>query len=470
MYKKKAHVHFLGIGGIGMSGIATVLKQQGYTISGCDTDLEQSSVRQLQEIGCAIYRGNNSPECARAGADVLVYSSAVTQDHPEIVAARARGIPAIPRALMLAELMRTKYSIAVAGSHGKTTTTSLVSHILIEAGLDPTVIIGGHLKSISHNARCGTGDFLVAEADESDRSLVSLHATIGLVTNIDLEHLETYKDLDDIKKTFDQFLHCLPFYGLAVICDDDPGARSLLPISHVRTITYGTTPRADLYATDLTLRPDSCHFVVHRNGTTLGPVTLAMPGAHNALNALGAIALAHALEVPFSQIQKALASFKGVERRFSFNGSYRGAQLFDDYGHHPNEIHHVLTVARARAKGKLIVIFQPHRYTRTHMLWDDFVSVFCEGGIDHLVLTDIYPASELPIPGITSKRLARAIDTRKPPCCVDYIPFENTFEQLRGALDRIVQEGDLVLLLGAGKVNTMAPILLTPPSNIKECA
>src|SRR3990170_8155336 len=237
--KKKSHVHFVGIGGIGMSGIATILKYQGYEISGCDLDLDQTSIENLRTIGCKVYQGNNTPRCQDTTIDILVYSSAVKKQDPEIISAQERGIPTIPRALMLAELMRTKYSVAIAGSHGKTTTTSLISHILIEANMDPTVVIGGHLKNISSNARLGEGDFLVAEADESDRSFLHLQATLAIVTNIDLEHLETYQDLDDIKQTFKQFLNSLPFYGKAIVCVDDENIRSLLPIPHIKIIKYG---------------------------------------------------------------------------------------------------------------------------------------------------------------------------------------------------------------------------------------
>ncbi|MEX0940020.1 MAG: Mur ligase family protein [Candidatus Babeliales bacterium] len=263
MYHKKAHIHFVGIGGIGMSGIATILKYQGYTISGCDNDLQQQSIIDLQKIGCLIFEGNNTVHCQNAPSDILVYSSAIKVNNPEIINAQQRGIPTISRALMLAELMRTKYSIAISGSHGKTTTTSLISHILIEAERDPTVIIGGHLKNISTNARFGNGDFLVAEADESDRSLLSLQATLAVVTNIDLEHLETYTDIDDIKNTFKQFLNNLPFYGKAFLCIDDPHIRSLLPLAHLKTIKYGLNPLADFKAENIQLEADHSLFELY---------------------------------------------------------------------------------------------------------------------------------------------------------------------------------------------------------------
>ncbi len=462
MYNKKAHIHFIGIGGIGMSGIATILRYQGYTISGCDIDLDQSSIKKLKEIGCTIFKGNNSSSCHNPNIDILVYSSVIPVNNPEIQAAQARAIPTIPRALMLAELMRTKYSVAIAGSHGKTTTTSLISHILIEADLDPTVVIGGHLQTISHNARMGKGDFLVAEADESDRSLLHLYATLAIVTNIDLEHLETYKDLEDIKQTFRQFLTNLPFYGSAILCIDDENIQSLLPISTVKTILYGLSPRADWYATNIILYPSYSTFTLHHKilEKPLGQVTLNMPGKHNILNSLGAIALAQQLAIPLPIIKKALASFKGVDRRFSFRGRYKNADLFDDYGHHPKEIACTLTVARKRARNKLTVVFQPHRYTRTHILWHAFIETFLESPIDRLIITDIHSASETPIPGVTSKQFVETLQTHHPPFSLTYAPFEADFHTIKKAIDADVQENDLILLLGAGKINRIISILL----------
>jgi UDP-N-acetylmuramate--alanine ligase len=460
MYLKKAHIHFVGIGGIGMSGIATILRYQGYTISGCDTDLQQQSVYDLQELGCDIYEGNNTKQCKDKKIDIVVYSSAIKAHNPEIVAAQNRSIPTIPRALMLAELMRTKYSIAISGSHGKTTTTSLIAHILIEAKKDPTVIIGGHLKNISHNARFGNGDFLVAEADESDRSLLSLQATLAIITNIDLEHLETYADLEDLKCTFKQFLNNLPFYGKAILCIDNPILRSLLPLPHIKTIKYGLDPQADLYADSVTLHADHSTFDVHYKKNKLGSIQFSMPGVHNIQNALAAIALAQELEISFEAIQQALANFGGIDRRFSYKGTYRGAEIFDDYGHHPEEIRNTLLVARKRAKGKLIVIFQPHRFSRTQRLWDSFVKTFMNSTIDHLIITDIYPASETPIPEITSANLTEALRICSPSFTMNYAPLNTDFSEIINEIDRFVEPNDLILLLGAGKINRMAYILV----------
>lgn len=459
MYNKKAHIHFVGIGGIGMSGIATILKYQGYTISGCDADLDQQSVRNLRALGCTIAQGNNTPLCHDTSVDILVYSSAIRSENPEIMAAQARGIPTISRALMLAELMRTKYSIAIGGSHGKTTTTSLISHILIEAQMDPTVIIGGHLKTISTNARLGGGDFLVAETDESDRSLLHLQATLAVVTNIDLEHLETYKDLDDIKETFKQFLNNLPFYGKAFVCVDDEHVRSILPLPHIKTVKYGLESDADFYAQDIVLNADHSTFSIWNKQTLLGTVHLMMPGRHNVLNALAACAVARDLDIPFATIAQAFSTFKGIERRFSYRGIFKGAEVFDDYGHHPNEILNTLLVARNRTQNKVTVVFQPHRYTRTHKLWDSFIKTFVESSIDHLIVTDIYAASELPIPGITSKLLVEEIQKHNPRFTISYAPYDQAFTAIAEQLDPLVTQGDLVLLLGAGKINKMAEIL-----------
>lgn len=462
MYTKKAHIHFVGIGGIGMSGIATILKYQGYTISGCDADLEQQSIINLKALGCAIFAGNNTEQCHDNSIDILVYSSALKASNPEIVAAQLRGIPTISRALMLAELMRTKYSIAIAGAHGKTTTTSMISHILIETEQDPTVIIGGHLKTISTNARFGKGDFLIAEADESDRSLLRLCPTLAVVTNIDLEHLDVYKDIDDIKNTFLHFLSNIPFYGKAILCTDDPYIRSLLPeLAHIKTIKYSFEPDADLYGTDLHLEPShsTLHVWQKNNRTPLGTLTIPMPGRHNALNALAAVAICLELGLTFESIAEALATFKGVERRFTFKGlTHKNAEIFDDYGHHPTEILATLLVARKRAKNNLIVAFQPHRYSRTAHLWHDFINVFLNSGVNHLVITDIYPASEATIPNITSERFVAELKAHKPNFTIEYMPLD--FDKIQGHIKNIEHNNDLILLLGAGKINKLADKLI----------
>jgi len=465
MYKKKAHLHFVGIGGIGMSGIAQILRFQGYNISGCDLDLHQKSIKDLQAIGCKIYHGNNTKNCKNNDIDILVYSSAIKPDNPEIVAAQKQGIPTIPRALMLAELMRTKYSVAIAGAHGKTTTTSLISHILIESGMDPTVIIGGHLKNISTNARLGKGDFLVAEADESDRSLVHLQATLAVVTNIDLEHLETYQDLKDVKSTFKIFLNNLPFYGKAFLCIDDPNIQSILPMPHLKIIKYGLDKQlADFYAKEVTLNPDHSTFSLYKKSLPypLGKIIIKMPGKHNVLNCLAAISVAYDLGIDFEKISKALESFKGIERRFCYKGTFRGAEIFDDYGHHPKEIQSTIEVAKKRAKKKLIVAFQPHRYTRTHKLWDNFVETFANSNIDHLIITDIYPASEAPIENINSKKLVADIIAKNPSFPVTYSPYDDNLSEIKQQVQQYADEQDLILSLGAGKITNLAEKLEKP--------
>jgi len=462
MYRKKVHIHFVGIGGIGMSGIAKILKYQGYQISGCDTDTDQKSVEELSSLGCQISAGHNTPLCNDPLIDVLVYSSMIKSSSQEIVAAQERGIPTIPRALMLAELMRTKFSIAIAGSHGKTTTTSMISHLLIEALMDPTIIIGGHLKNISAHARLGKGDFLVAEADESDRSFLYLQATLAVVTNINLEHLDTYTDLDDIKETFKRFLNNLPFYGKAILCNDDAHIRSILPLPHIKIIKYGLDDSSDIYGENIQLNPDHSIVTVRQknNPEPLGTIQLSMLGRHNVLNALGATTLALELGIPFETIAAAFATFKGVDRRFSFKGTFKGAEIFDDYGHHPYEIYNTLLAARKRTKNKLILVFQPHRFTRTHKLWDYFVDMLLNSEVDHLIITDIHPASETPIPEVTSENLTKAIAQRNPKFSITYVPLESDFKSLKKTLDTIALEDDLILLQGAGKINKLADKLV----------
>lgn len=441
----------MGIGGIGMSGIAAILRQQGYIVSGCDLVVASEILDWLRELGCKVYVGHHVDHVTEA--DVLVYSSAVDCSHQEVQAALAKGIPVIPRAIMLAELMRMKYGVAVAGSHGKTTTTSMISHILTEAALDPTIVIGGVLKNLSTHARLGHGDLLIAEADESDRSLLYLNPSVAIVTNIDAEHLDTYKDLDDVKETFKNFLARLPFYGKAFVCIDDKNLRSILPLPHVQTIKYGLSSAANIRGEVLELAPDHSRFRV----CGFGDVCLRMPGEHNVLNALAAIGLALEFDVSFEVIQRALESFKGVERRFEFKGVFRGAEVFDDYGHHPTEIYNTLLIAKKRAKKKLHVVFQPHRYTRTEKLWDDFVQLFAYSEIDTLFLADVYPASEAPIEKITSERLVHAIQKKNPSIKIYY---HSTYEQIQAHIETVLDKGDLFITIGAGQANCIGEALV----------
>jgi UDP-N-acetylmuramate--alanine ligase len=460
MITKKSHIHFVGIGGIGMSGLATILKQSGYTVSGCDPDIKQDTVIKLKQLGCAVHKGNNAPACNDATIDTLIYIPMYATTIPAVMAeierAQKNNIITLSRAQLLAQLMHSKYSIAVAGSHGKTTTTSLISHLLIEADLDPTIVVGGQLKNIGSNARMGNGTFLVAEADESDRSFLEFHPNIAVITNIDVEHLETYADLNDIKNVFQQFIHNIASDGIAIMCIDDENIRSLPPINRT-IISYGIEHDADFMARDIALHANHSSFTVYtKNNVLLGTITLSVAGKHNVYNALAAIALAHTLHISMHTIAQSLASFAGVERRFSFHGTYKNADVFDDYGHHPKEIEHTLTVARKRARNKLRVIFQPHRYTRTQRLWNDFLNVFATSAIDHLIITDIYSAGEYPIVDVSSKRLVEELLPINPSCTIQYIPFESDFAPIKHALDQTIEPDDLLLFLGAGKMHLLA--------------
>jgi UDP-N-acetylmuramate--alanine ligase len=464
MYKKREHIHFMGIGGIGMSGIAEILRLQGYIVSGCDSSIKTKTVQHLQGIGCEVHEGHHADHIAPA--DVLVYSSAIGKEHPELQAALGKEIPVITRAIMLAELMRTKFSIAVSGAHGKTTTTSLISHILIESNRHPTVIIGGVLKNIANNAMLGDSDLLIAEADESDRSLLYLNPTMAVVTNIDAEHLDTYRDIEDIKETFKNFLARLPFYGKAFVCIDDPHIQAILPLPHINAVKYGFSTKADLMGDIVVLNKSQSVFKVYatdqatKHKYLLGEVMLNIPGDHNILNALAAIAVCLELDVPFVQIQQALASIKGVERRFEFKGCFNQADIFDDYGHHPTEIRKTLAVAKNHKSKKLRVVFQPHRFSRTEKLWDDFVELFARSDsqfeIEELFITDIYPASEAAIPNVTSERLVEAIKLKNPSLRVFYQP---SHDAITAHLQQSLAPGDLLLTVGAGRAYQVGEVL-----------
>jgi UDP-N-acetylmuramate--alanine ligase len=438
------HVHFIGIGGIGMSGLAEILRTLEFDVSGSDLR-EGENTRNLQRIGVRIDVGHRAENVHRA--DVVVYTSAVSPDNPELVEARLKGIPAIARAEMLAELMRVKYGIAIAGSHGKTTTTSLVATILRAAGFDPTVVVGGRMASLSSNARLGAGDLLVAEADESDGSFLRLTPTIAVVTNIDPEHLDFYKTHEAVKEAFVTFLEKVPFYGLSVLCLDHPHVQDLLPRVQRRHVTYGVSPQAQYSARNISFRGLSTSFVAYRRGEPLGEFTVRMPGQHNVLNTLAAIAVADELEVPLDAMKEALATFHGVARRFSIVGEAEGVTLVDDYGHHPAEIEATLSAARNAYDKRILVAFQPHRYTRTQSLWDDFTRSFNKA--DVVLVCDIYAAGEKPIPGITSELLAKAI-AEHGHGAVRYVRDRS---ELAAELARQARPGDVVIALGAGDVN-----------------
>src|SRR5690242_3135235 len=399
------HLHFTGIGGIGMSGIAEVLLNLGYTISGSDLKLTPVTDR-LAKLGARVYEGHDAAHVA--GAKALVVSSAVDEQNPEVQEARRLGIPVIPRGELLAELMRLKYGIAVAGSHGKTTTTSMVATVLNHAGLDPTVVVGGKVGTMGGaNARVGKSDFLVVESDESDRSFLKLAPILAVVTNIDREHLDCYASLDDIRAAFIEFVNKVPFYGAAILCLADENVQSILPAVKRRVITYGRSAQAQIEALDVRCGPVSSDFRVRSHGADLGEFHLSVPGEHNVLNALAAVGVALELKVAPEMIRAGLATFSGVDRRFQVRGKERDITVIDDYGHHPTEIRATLDAARLSGYRQIHVVFQPHRYTRTFHLMDDFARSFFAA--DRLYLLDIYAASEKPIEGVTAEALAERI-------------------------------------------------------------
>jgi UDP-N-acetylmuramate--alanine ligase len=454
MYRrgKIQHIHFVGVGGIGMSGIAEVLLNLGYQVSGSDVK-ESEVTRRLAALGCEISYGHRKENVREA--DVVVVSSAVRKGNPEVEVAEQRLIPVIPRAEMLAELMRMKVGIAIAGTHGKTTTTSLIATVLAAGGLDPTVVIGGRLNSIGSNARLGQGDFLVAEADESDGSFVKLMPTIAVVTNIDADHLDYYSGIDEIKEAFLGFLDKLPFFGLAVLCLDHPNVQSLIPRLKKRFTTYGLTTQADYQAKEIVFEEFSTTFDVLHQRREVGRLRLQMPGLHNVYNALATVATAFEFDIPFRVVQESLGDFKGIQRRFQVKGEKKGILVVDDYGHHPVEIMATLKAARSGWKRRVVVVFQPHRYSRTQALFKEFLSAFYDA--DVLVLTDIYPAGEDRIEGVEAKNLFEGIREYGHKD-VTYIPNKR---EIAAHLLRILKPGDLVMTLGAGDITQISDELLS---------
>ncbi|HWQ52785.1 MAG TPA: UDP-N-acetylmuramate--L-alanine ligase [Bryobacteraceae bacterium] len=444
MFFKAQHLHFTGIGGIGMSGIAEVLLNLGYTISGSDLKLSPITER-LVSMGATVHAGHDAANVG--GANALVVSSAVDESNPEVQEARRQQIPVIPRGELLAELMRLKYGIAIAGSHGKTTTTSMAATILNYAGLDPTVVVGGRVGTMGgSNARVGHSDFLVVEADESDRSFLKLAPIVAVVTNIDREHLDCYTSLDDIRNSFIEFVNKVPFYGAAILCLDDVNVQSILPSVRRRTITYGTTAQADLQGSQIGCGHFASDFRLTFRGTDLGRFHLAVPGEHNVLDGMAAVAVALELEVPPDTIRDALATFSGVDRRFQIRGKERGITVIDDYGHHPTEVRATLAGARLCGFRRVHVLFQPHRYSRTFHLMDEFGGAFHQA--DNLFVMDIYAASEQPIEGVTAAALVERI-RQFGHRSVEYV---GTIDCGVEALAGVAEEGDLVLTLGAGNV------------------
>lgn len=445
MYGNIEKIHFVGIGGIGMSGIAEVLLNLGYKVSGSDLR-ESDTTERLRSLGGEIAIGHDAANLTNV--DVVVTSTAVQADNPEVIEARRRMVPVIPRAEMLAELMRMKYGIAIAGTHGKTTTTSMVATVLTHAGIDPTIVIGGKLNTLGSNAKLGQGKFLVAEADESDGSFLTLSPTIAVVTNIDADHLDYYKGgIEEIKDTFVSFINKVPFYGLAVLCQEDRNINEIIPRIKKRFMTYGLSSQADLRATHVKLDGFQTTFTAHYKGYRLGEISFKMPGAHNVLNALACTAVALELDVPFDKIQEGFTQFGGVGRRFTVKGEKNGIMVVDDYGHHPAEIRATLGAARnGWPERRLVVAFQPHRYSRTKELFNEFVTCFYDA--DVLVLTDIYAASEQPIPDVTAERLADEVRSHGQRD-VTYIADRT---DLPGHLAGIIKEGDIVITLGAGNI------------------
>jgi len=443
MYKKIRCIHFVGIGGIGMSGIAEVLHNLGYVVTGSDSR-ESENTRRLASLGIHVAIGHQAEHVG--GADVVVRSSAVAPDNVELVAARHRLIPMIQRAEMLAELMRMKYGVAVAGTHGKTTTTSMVATVLARGGLDPTIVIGGRLNALGTNARLGRGDFLVAEADESDGSFLKLSPTIAVVTTIDAEHLDFYRDLAHIQDTFVEFINKVPFYGLAVLCLDQENIQSLLPRVEKRFVTYDLRTQADFMAQDIAFKGMTSECMVLWKHRPLGRLQLKVPGLHNVYNALAATAVGLDLDLDFATIQEALGEFTAVGRRFQILGEPGGIMVVDDYAHHPAEIQATLNAAKTGFERNVIALFQPHRYTRTQALLQEFATAFYQA--DRLFVTEIYPAGERTIPGVHGGQIAEAV-AHHGHRSVTYVPVK---EDLVDAVLAVARPGDIVMTMGAGDI------------------
>ena len=454
MFATSQHAHFIGIGGIGMSGIAEILLNLGMKVSG--SDLKHGPLTdRLAQLGATVYEGHNAANVA--GATVVVTSSAVSANNPEVLEAHARKIPVIQRAEMLAELMRLKYGIAIAGMHGKTTTTSMVAAVLTAGGLDPTVVVGGRVDALGSNARLGTTQYLVAEADESDRSFLKLSPILAVVTNLDREHMDCYHDMADVERAFLDFMDRVPFYGAVTACVDNALLKGILRRARRRVFTYGVAAEADfrLELLDTGQRSGQgssfSRFQVHTATGPLGPFELHVPGRHNVLNATAAVAIARQLEVAPEKIAEGLSHFRGVDRRFQQRGQARGVTVVDDYGHHPTEIRATLAAARACSPARIHVVFQPHRYSRTADLLEEFSGAFTDA--DTVVVLPIYAASEDPIPGVTAERLAERIQCPR-------VEFAGDFAAAVAAVAAEAREGDLILTLGAGSVSQLAPQIL----------
>ena len=443
MFKKIQKIHLVGIGGVGMSGIAEVLLNRGYSVTGSDVKLS-SITERLVALGAAVLEGHREENLGNA--DVAVISSAIKSDNPEVIAARRRHIPIIPRAEMLAELMRLKYGITIAGTHGKTTTTSMVATVLQHAAMDPTVVVGGRLNSLGSNAKLGTGEFMVVEADESDRSFLMLTPTVAVVTNIDEDHMERYKGLDDLKQAFLQFVNKVPFYGAAILCKDDPNTNAILPEVKRRVITYGFSPQADLQIVNASQQGSQSRFELAFRHRDLGRFLLKVPGKHNVLNAAAAVAVGIDLEIPADTARGALEGFVGADRRFQIKGQTKGVTFVDDYAHHPTEILTTLEGARNLGAQRLYVVFQPHRYTRTQYCFASFSR--CFDLADVLILSDIYPAGEEPIEGVNSANLVESI-RQHGHMNARYV---GSLDEIVNLVEKELVPGDLFITMGAGSV------------------
>ncbi len=448
MFIRTQHVHFIGIGGIGMSGIAEILLNLGHRVSG--SDLKRSPITdRLLSLGATIFEGHAASNIA--GADVVVTTSALSSQNPEVLAARAQSIPVIQRAEMLAELMRLKYGVAIAGMHGKTTTTSMIASVLAAGGLDPTVVVGGRVETMGSSAHLGSSQYLVAEADESDRSFLKLSPILAVVTNIDREHMDTYRDMEDVERAFLDFMDRVPFYGATTACIDDVKLAALLPRVRHTVLTYGLAPEAGFRLEVLPSKGRVSQFLVHRKGEALGPFTLSVPGLHNLRNATAAVAIGVQLGVSPEHIAAGLADFGGVERRFQRKGEVGGVTVVDDYGHHPTEIRATLEAARQCGFKRILVLFQPHRYTRTRDLLHEFRD--CFEAADVVRVVDIYAASETPIPGVDALALVEAIDGAD-------VRYSASFEEAVRQIVAIAKPGDLVLTMGAGNIHQAGPMVL----------
>jgi UDP-N-acetylmuramate--alanine ligase len=443
MQRKIRRIHFVGIGGIGMSGIAEVLLNLGYSISGSDISRSETTQR-LESLGINVLYGHEPSNLG--DADVVVTSTAIHEGNQEVIEAGKRNIPVIPRAEMLAELLKMKFSVAVSGSHGKTTTTSMIATILADGGLDPTMVIGGKLAGVGSNAKLGDGEIIVAEADESDGSFLTLSPTIAVITNIDREHLDFYSGIEDIKEAFLQFANRVPFYGSTILCSDDPHVREILPEIKRATITYGLSGTSDYRAADVSSGGLASQYKLYRRGDYMGDISIGAPGLFNVYNSLAAVAVALELDMDFSTIQRGVKTFTGVQRRLEVKGVRGGVTVIDDYGHHPTEIRATLEAARKAWTGRMIVVFQPHRYTRTRELFDDFLDVFDVA--DYTILTDIYAASEKEIEGIHSAHLCDGIRGRGN----DTVTHISSFDVIVDHLNAFAQPGDFIITLGAGNI------------------